>query len=139
MDNKKKIELTITGIGIVILIFLAASHLAGSKNNRPVEKPGSSAPLKFSIKAAHETKSGNDEKWGRDPFLSATSDTKERGMESMVLNGVVADKQNPYAIINNDVVKLGDKVNGMTVIEIDEKSVVLDDNGSKHTLELNVY
>ena len=60
-------------------------------------------------------------------------------MEELELNGIVSDKQSPYAIINNDVVKLGDQENGMIVIEINEKNVVLDENGQKHTMELNVY
>jgi uncharacterized protein YxeA len=59
-------------------------------------------------------------------------------MEDLILNGIVSDRENPYAIINNDVVKVGDKVNDMTVIEINEKSVVLEQDGQKHTLELNL-
>jgi len=60
-------------------------------------------------------------------------------MEDLSLNGIVSDMENPYAIINNEVIKLGDTVNGMTVIEINEKSVVLEQDGQKHTLELNIY
>ena len=140
-DNKKKIELAITGIGIVFLIFMAISHMPKHKNNKPISgsEPFSgsgSAVVSFTSDERRKTK---DEKWGRDPFLLDASGVKERGMEDLELNGIVSDKQSPYAIINNDVVKLGDQVNGMIVIEINEKNVVLDENGQKHTMELNVY
>ena len=86
-----------------------------------------------------EIGSGNDIRWGRDPFLLDAPNIKEQGMGGLTLNGIVADKKNPYAIINNDIVKLGDKVSGMTIIEINENNVVLDENGQRHTLELILY
>ncbi len=61
------------------------------------------------------------------------------GVEELILNGIVWDADNPYAIINNDVVKVGDKFGGITVVEITEKNVILEFEGEKHTLELNVY
>ncbi len=138
-DNKKKIELTITGIGIIILIFLIANHMPKSKDNKSVSKAEPYPTSEVTILAVSEVGSDSSVKWGRDPFLLDTSNVKEQGMEDLVLNGIVSDRDNPYAIINNDVVKLGDKVNGMTIIEINEKNVVLEQDGQKHTLELNLY
>lgn len=140
-DNKKKIELTITGIGIIFLIFMAISHMSKHRNNKLVSgsEPFSITESVMTSFANDERQTTNDEKWGRDPFLLNTSNVKEQGMEDLVLNGIVSDKENPYAIINNDVVKLGDKVSGMTIIEINENNVVLDENGQRHTLELNPY
>ena len=140
-NNKKKIELAITGIGIVFLIFMAISHMPNHKNNKPISgsEPFSSPESAMAFFTNDERQTTNDEKWGRDPFLLDASSVREQGMEELELNGIVSDKQSPYAIINNDVVKLGDQVNGMIVIEINEKNVVLDENGQKHTMELNVY
>ena len=138
-DNKKKIELTITGISIIILIFLIANHMPKSKDNKSVSKAEPYPTSEVTILAVSEVGSDSSVKWGRDPFLLDTSNVKEQGMEDLVLNGIVSDRDNPYAIINNDVVKLGDKVNGMTIIEINEKNVVLEQDGQKHTLELNPY
>lgn len=138
-DNKKKIELTITGISIIILIFLIANHMPKSKDNKSVSKAEPYPTSEVTILAVSEVGSDSSVKWGRDPFLLDTSNVKEHGMEDLVLNGIVSDRDNPYAIINNDVVKLGDKVNGMTIIEINEKNVVLEQDGQKHTLELNPY
>jgi hypothetical protein len=138
LDSKKKIELGITGIGVVILAYLIVSHVS-VKALKPVSdvKPHS-API-IAKMAATAAGSWDDVTWGRDPFLLDESNVKEQGMEGLSLNGIVSDKDNPYAIINNEVIKPGDKVNGMTVIEINEKSVILEQNSQKHTLELNVY
>jgi len=141
LDNKKKVELLITGIGIVILILLIAGHLSKSKaeKNIPVAEP-SYLSSDAGMFMARETGAGNGIKWGRDPFVTSSYNMAGQiNTEELVLNGVVSDAQNSYAIINNDVVKIGDKVDGMTVMEINEKSVVLDDNGKRHTLELNMY
>ncbi|PIW68467.1 MAG: hypothetical protein COW10_02425 [Candidatus Omnitrophica bacterium CG12_big_fil_rev_8_21_14_0_65_42_8] len=139
-DNKKKIELTITGISVIILIFLIANHMPKSKDNKSVSKvePYPTSEAGFEV-MNNERRAASDENWGRDPFLLDTSNVKEQVLGDMTLNGIVADRESPYAIINNDVVKLGDKVNGMTIIEINENNVVLDENGQRHTLELNVY
>lgn len=139
MDNKKKIELIITGIGAVILIFLIINHLPGSKDDKIVSKDGFRAISGPAMVAASGTGSGNNAEWGRDPFVMDASGVNVQGIEDLALNGIAADKENPYAIINNDVVKLGDEINGMTVIEITEDNVVLERDGQKHTLELNVY
>jgi len=139
VDNKKKMELLITGSGMIILIFLIANHMPRSKNNKIISKTEPYSISEGAIMVAYEAGSENNIKWGRDPFLLDAFNVQGQGMEDLALNGIAADKENPYAIINNDVVKLGDKVNGMTVIEINEKNVVLDENGQRHTLELNLY
>ena len=141
-NTKKKIELTITGIGIIALIFLLMSYLPKSKGNKLVSASRVTGVsfTSFQPRASSlELEASGSESWGRDPFLLDTPNVKEQVLGDMTLNGIVADKQSPYAIINNDIVKLGDKVNGMTVIEINEKNVVLDEKGQRHTLELNLY
>ena len=141
LDNKKKIELVITGIGIIILIFLIANYIPKSKGNKTVLKtePYSALVGNGFKPFPTEAEPGDNVKWGRDPFFMDSNNAIEQGMEDLVLNGTVSDKDNPYAIINNEIVKLGDKMSGMTVIEINEKNVVLDENGQRRTLELNLY
>lgn len=139
-DPKKRIELTVIGIGVVILIFLVTNHMSKSGGSKGVSKNEAYHTSESAMMAVSESESWDKLRWGRDPFLLDTSNMQEeQGMEDLVLNGIMPDKQNPYAIINNKVVKLGDKVGGMTVIEINESNVVLDENGQRHTLELNLY
>jgi len=140
LDNKKKIELAITGISIIVLIFLVIIQVSNSRERSrpfPANKLFSTSPAIISV--AGEVGSGDNVKWGRDPFFMDSNNAIEQDMGDLILNGTVSDKNNPYAIVNNDIVKLGDKINGMVVIEINEKNVVLEQNGQKHTLELNIY
>ena len=142
LDTKKKTELAITGIGIVVLIFLLMSYLPKSKDNKPASASRVTEVSFTSLEpraSSLEPGASDTKTWGRDPFILDAANAKEQVMGDMTLNGIAADKENPYAIINNDIVKLGDKVNGMTVIEINEKNVVLDEKGQRHTLELNLY
>jgi hypothetical protein len=140
-DVRKKAELAVTGIGVVIFIFLIISYAQkpGHKNIAP--KINTYAASTMAMAGSIESKESWDKiKWGKDPFLMDTPDLKEhQDMAGLVLNGIVSDKQNPYAIINNEIIKLGDKINDMVVIEINEKSVVLEQDGQKHILELNAY
>ncbi len=139
VDNKKKMELAITGIGVVILIFLIANYMPKSKGNKTILKTEPFVTSEAAILATSEVGAGDNVKWGRDPFFMDSNSAREQGIGGLILNGTVSDKDNPYAIINNEIVKLGDKVSGMTIIEINEKNVVLDENGQRHTLELNLY
>ncbi|PIP68653.1 MAG: hypothetical protein CO035_05090 [Candidatus Omnitrophica bacterium CG_4_9_14_0_2_um_filter_42_8] len=140
-EAKKRIELAVTGISVVILIFLVTSHMSKPGSGKGVSKNEAYHTSESAMTIVSEPESWDKLRWGRDPFLldASTNSIQEQDVEDLALNGIMSDKQNPYAIINNDVVKLGDKVGGMTVIEINENNVVLDENGERHTLELNLY
>jgi hypothetical protein len=139
-DFKKGIELTVIGIGVIIFIFLIIGRMPNPGANKTVLETEPYSVSKIVMAVDSKAESWNSIKWGKDPFLLDASKMKEQGMEGIILNGIVSDQENKYVIINNDVVKLGDKVNDMTVIEINEKSVILEQqDGQKHTLELNVY
>jgi hypothetical protein len=140
-DVKKKIELAVTGLGVVIFIFLIISYTQKPGHKKIASKINTYSASTMAMAGSLESKESWDNiKWGKDPFLMDTPDLKEhQDMEGLVLNGIVSDRENPYAIINNEIIKLGDKINDMVVIEINEKSVVLEKDGQKHPLELNAY
>jgi len=138
-ESKKRIELTVIGIGVVILMFLVTSHMSKSVGSKGVSKNEAYHTSESAMTSVPESESWDKLRWGRDPFLLETANIQEQGTEDLALSGIMPDKQDPYAIINGEVVKLGDKVAGMTVIEINENNVVLDENGQRHTLELNLY
>ena len=77
--------------------------------------------------------------WGRDPFSLSASASLDAGLEDLILNGIMWDKDNPYAIINSDIVKVGDELRGMKVLEITEKLVILEEDGKRYTLRLKVF
>lgn len=58
--------------------------------------------------------------WGKDPFV--LSSEKSSGI---VLNGILFDKLMPAAIINSQVVKVGDIIGEYTVVDITPEKVIL--------------
>ncbi len=75
--------------------------------------------------------------WGRDPFTFGMS---VEGVESrygdLHLNGIVWDAEVPYAVINNEVVKAGDMLGQIKVIEISKDEVILEEDGERFRLKL---
>jgi type II secretory pathway component PulC len=144
LNKKQKIELIITGIGIIFLIFLVMGNLNRvQKKKRSMIKRSNrvsssmSAPISIEKRGMKESVVKGD--WGRDPFSLSTSASLDAGLEGLILNGIMWDKDNPYAIINSDIVKAGDKLRGMNVLEITEKHVILEENGKRYTLRLKVF
>ncbi|NQT74979.1 MAG: hypothetical protein HQ566_00490 [Candidatus Omnitrophica bacterium] len=144
LDKKQKIEVIITLIGVVFLIFLIIGNVQKLRNKRiSIVRAGEtvassmSAPISLEVREVEE--SAIKEAWGRDPFFPAKAGASGAGLEGVVLNGIMWDANNPLAIINSDVVKLGDKVRDMTVIEITEANVILEYEGKKHTLNLPIF
>lgn len=139
--KKEKIELTITGIGVVFLIFMVITNVQKVQaKRRSMAKAGEtvisslSAPISF--ETAEIKESAIKEDWGRDPFFLGTVSRDDIELDGMVLNGIVWDEANPYAIVNSEVVKVGDKLGNMKIVEITKDSVVLEQDGNRHTLTL---
>ena len=65
--------------------------------------------------------------WGRNPFLR---------QDILELKGILWDDQNPKAVINEDIVAVGDLVGGSLVVDIRKDRVVLYDGSSDFELHL---
>lgn len=63
--------------------------------------------------------------WGRNPFLLEPAAVNV--FEKLVLNGILWDEKEPMAIINDEVVKIGDKAGGSTIVGITQNKVILND------------
>ncbi|MBU1853792.1 MAG: hypothetical protein KJ957_07105 [Candidatus Omnitrophica bacterium] len=140
LGKKERLELTITGIGIIFLIFLVIGNVQKiHKKKFLIIKANTevvsslSAPISFDIPEIEE--SDIKEGWGRDPFFLGPS--MGATLEGLILNGIVWDKDTPYAIINNNVVEVGEILGGVTIIEINQNSVVLEQEEETYTLKLN--
>ncbi len=141
--RKQKIELIITGVGIVILIYMFSGIFT---KTRTVESPENKASghsvisdaTNFSEKNPMEEIEGIADKkpWGRNPFTFGAIASRAPGADSLELNGIVWDEYNPYAIVNNEVLKTGDVINGMTVLDIREKEIILDSGNEEYRLRL---
>ena len=85
-----------------------------------------------------------DSRGKRNPFLPLiTSDgrllklDKEEGVKGLVIEGIIYDKHGlSYAIVNGDVVQIGDKVGGYQVLKIESDKVVFIKDAKSLEVEL---
>lgn len=76
----------------------------------------------------------------RDPFLSSRNPDffkkiKIRPIANLKVSGILWDAKVPTAIINSQVVKIGDIIHGKTVVDMEKDKVVLMENGEIYVLE----
>ncbi|MFH0762303.1 MAG: hypothetical protein V1925_00205 [Candidatus Omnitrophota bacterium] len=157
MKKKRLIEIILTAVLIIILVFAVGNSVKKIKHGtRSAAKPGAGAapaaagkiPKKKASPAAmpvkphyqlQEEESRNLE-LTRNPFAAAAGvkadDTSSVQADQIALSGILWDKDKPLAIINNKVVKTGDKAGGCRVVEIKEESVVLNDGARDFELKL---
>ena len=116
LTRKDRIERAIILIGIPILILLWM-NLKGRKDvfNPAQLPPKGLANLSINLSSTSEVKKRYTppSDWGRDPFYPQVTFNETAGGLSgdFVLNGIVWDKEAPYAIINGEIVKKGDIIN----------------------------
>jgi len=115
-----------------------------SLQRQPALSPAEAAVVPASARLAAVEKSINvaemkSKRWGEDPFRSLNKSTgavANSDEPRWKLSGIVFNNLKPLAIINGKSVNVGDNVGKATVVEITQKSVVLDYGGSKVTLRV---
>jgi len=134
--KKKHMEMAITGAAVIALLIMLANTFMSPKKGA-TKSPSEESDLGKG-KPADSKSAGaapRDKEWGRDPF-GLEKLPEEESAVSFVLNGIIWDEDNPYAIINDEVVREGDKIRGYKVIEIKEGSVLLDDGTERFSLDV---
>lgn len=139
MQNKKQIILIILSIGAVISLYYGItappkSKYSTGRSARPVTQVARVEVAKRAIQAKRLGKKTTFVSWGRSPFVPKTA--VEKGVTSFTLNGILWDETYPTAIINNDIVAVGDNIGKNTVVRIDANQVVLNDGIKDFTLRL---
>lgn len=140
MGNKKLILLA------VLSVAAAASLLYGILTPSPLRRGARGAPVAAPAPAAEAPSGEPDsgrvarmraeipyESWGRNPFARTGTGY---GISGLVLNGIAWDKENPKAIVNDNIVGVGDKVAGNTVVAIKRAAVILSDGSREFELKL---
>ena len=136
--EKKKIEIAVTALLVVIFIFALSNSIRVAARKK---KPGT--PVASNVAAP--TQAGKPAKaimpvsgqyteeaeWGRDPF-SGRLYLSEKKASALRLVGIIWDKNQPLAMINERILKAGDTIQGKQIIRINPDSVIIDD-GSKET------
>jgi len=112
-------------VTLVILGFLGCSFifysLSTGKNLIEILKGKRTQPEKFdSLKASSQTKKTSEQK----PPPPATEKT-----ERLILNGIINMGDDDFALINNEIYRQGDRVNGKEIVKILKDRVELFSDG----------
>lgn len=141
MDKKKK-QLVITGVLLVVMVLMMARNFLPSKKGPAGGAKAASIPA-----LSTETMTANmgllaivrqnesirlqqeepwQKPWSKDPFALADSKGGSVGSAgNFVLSGIVWDENMPVAILNQKLTKAGDEIDGCRVREIRRSSVTL--------------
>ena len=152
MTKKEQTQFIITGCLILILVF---AMINGAKTMKKVklrrERQLASQILVQDAKtggliAAANNPSGQRSSFnqleeqtrglgvGRDPFTLRMISSKSVKGES--LSGIIWDDDVPMAVINGQILTVGDSIGGNTLVDIKEESVVLSDGTNQYELKL---
>jgi len=136
MDKRKR-DLLIAGVLVLIFVASLLKNVilpAKPKVSAPAEAPPPAATTDLAFLAGARNNKALFEKqravwsaeWSRDPFLlPAAGEEGSSRLADLKLSGIVWDEREPFAMVNEKVVKVGDMLGGYTVIEIKQSSVVL--------------
>lgn len=131
LHHKKLLLLIVLSITALFSLFHGILSPAGTKRGLLAKDAGSQKAIlteKGIIFLTRRAKRSDYSYWGRNPF--SISGARIWRLGALTINGILWDKKNPLAIINEEIVKVGDKIDGNTVVGIEQNRVILND-GSK--------
>ena len=150
MQRKEIVKFSFIGIPIIVVLFFVfysskgkdqtkISKVYGDKKAESDEQKTSanhSDPLELFTRLEEETKTLEVK---RDPFFKQPAEITNKPFLSseFYLSGIVWDKDNPTAIINNKIVKIGAEIAGSTVVNIKEDRVILNDGIRNFELKMD--
>jgi hypothetical protein len=150
MIKKDKINFIVTGFLVLILIF--AIKNAGRSLSKPKKRKQLSPKTMKQKQSSHVSYLSKDTlpdelskvsattvfealdkislnlKVEADPFVFGRK--QDKGPKKVLLSGIIADKAEPKAIINETIVGVGDTIGGNIIVEIVPDKVILS-NGEK--------
>lgn len=139
MQNKKLIVLAVLGILAIFSLFYGI--FTPSRMRRPPQATESDIQaerkvllVEKAILTQRVTKRTNYASWGRNPFT--LQKTSSKAFKSLILDGIMWDKEKSLAIINDEIVKIGERIGDNIVVEIKQDSVILNDGTKDFELKL---
>jgi len=138
--DKKKIELIITGILIIVFVIVLANSLKPRRPKKVVKPPTEikvkelpSIPIKikereYNVATPSELtaqKKRAELEWGIDPFYHPVKKDVASSLR-LVLKGVSIGKgRKNYAFINDEIVAEGERISGYKVVRVEKNRVLL--------------
>ncbi|HBO96908.1 MAG TPA: hypothetical protein DE315_00390 [Candidatus Omnitrophica bacterium] len=128
MEKKDKIQLGITGVLVIILLLFLARAFEKKKRPLPVKAKEVAADQKVKEPDLYTRLEQEIKKmdFKRDPFSrQSLSDLEES--QDLHLSGILWDEVNPTAIINDEIVAVGSRIQGGRVVDIRKDKVILEE------------
>ncbi len=130
MKNKKVIIAVVLGIGAVITVIYGLTAPTKSGGTTPPALQALSAneatsmPRRIMPSKRHAARTTFNF-WGKSPFVPEETSVEIKA--KLILNGIMWDEKKPLAIIDNEVLGIGGKIDEYTVKDIKKDSVTLND------------
>jgi len=154
MQRKKLIEISVTAVLVIVLIFAVSGSLRKIAQKKQAAIKPSSAVVPVEKKVILKGQDGapvvlndlfntldeesRDLELKRDPFTNApVAPVIVASPSGLNLSGIMWNKRKPLAIINNKVVKVGDRAGGNIVVEIKVDRVILSDGERQFEVKLS--
>lgn len=132
-DTKQKATVILVLVLFIALIFVFSrvlstpSHkIAEAQSFGPTGNVGGSNKIDWQIPNPYPTAL-------RDPMQFGSVATAQTETSGLIVKGIVYNEDNSSAVIGVQIVHEGDKVSGVTIIKINEKSVDFEMNGKRWT------
>lgn len=158
MDKKTLIKLIITGVLVIILIFVLNNARRAANKVKEIRKKTlyssvlTEQPAQEELQSSKVSRATGKELYKklleetktltlkRDPFSFVPIVSKDAASSNKIdLSGILYDKDHPLAIINGQIVKPGDRVGVNAVINIKKDRVILNDGYKDFELKLDQY
>ncbi|NQT22894.1 MAG: hypothetical protein HQ579_05575 [Candidatus Omnitrophica bacterium] len=126
MKNKKTIIAIILGIGAIISIIYGITSKPTGVHKSPgvsqtSDRHGLSQEERI-VPTKRLSQRTRFKSWGRNPFAPGSA-----GRGGLSLSGIIWSKRSPKAVINSEVVSVGDNIGVYSVKEIKKDCVILSD------------
>ena len=136
-------KIVVIASGVILLGVAAALVQAGRARVRRMREPDAKISNQASAKISDSLRFKKMEEeaalfeLARDPFTGQMILPEQAASTGARLNGILWDTASPLAIIDGEVVKVGDRIAGSVVIEIKKDRVILHDGAASSELRLS--
>lgn len=131
---------------LIAAIIYGLANIPGGSDKNQTEEMLETPPPAADVAPASAMQSVDIEyysslSWGSDPFYRPYSETEntpqpDRPISGWTLNGVIINDRTTVAVINKNVVRIGDKIGGARVVDIQKDKVMLEQDGSEFAIHI---
>jgi len=142
MDKQKKLKIAFPALIIIMAFVWGPIILGGGKSKDKSKKSTGSISMSVTqqeneggltaLSGSHKRQKAKTTytQWGRNPFTVA------QDLNDLVVEGIAWDENNPKAIINGQIITVGDKLGANTIVAIEPNSVIIKNEAEEVELRL---